>query len=71
MRLFWRSDEGQFSIAVPAHDLVVVRLGVSPSDERLQNYHLKLQLGKMIDELCAGEAGSAERRGEAAGSANL
>ena len=44
---------GQHAIAVPAHQLVVVRLGVSPDDERGQKVALAAQLVEVVGELCA------------------
>eukprot|EP01047_Picozoa_sp_COSAG01_P076030 COSAG01_NODE_13220_length_1617_cov_11.884717_2_plen_204_part_00 len=43
----------QRAIAVPRHDLVVVRLGVSPDNEAEQGARCVDQLSRVIDELCA------------------
>jgi hypothetical protein len=45
--------EGQFAIAVPSHDLVVVRLGKSLDDETEQKNNLVSKLGEAVAELCA------------------
>ena len=45
--------EGQFSIAVPSHNMIVVRLGVSPDNEVMQGPRMKAQLGRVVTELCA------------------
>ena len=44
---------GQRAIAVPAHRLVVVRLGVSPDNEQEQGASCKTQIARIVTELCA------------------
>jgi hypothetical protein len=42
----------QRAIAVPSHDLVVVRLGVSPDNAQEQGMNCTDQIGRIVTELC-------------------
>ena len=46
----------QRAISVPAHKLIVVRLGVSPDNEAEQGAHCTAQIGRIVSELCAAGA---------------